>query len=99
MTAREPLIPLAILGDPVARCALLLNSFGWGPIVALNIFLPMYLQTVIGLSPTTAGLSLIVLMVSVNTSAGIFGPVFGRLTPYKIMPIGRLLVAIAAGPA
>src|SRR3954465_3998129 len=53
MTAPEPLIPLAILGDPVARCTLMLNSFGWGPIVALNIFLPMYLQTVVGLSPTT----------------------------------------------
>ena len=96
MTAREPLIPLAILGDPVARCTLMLNSFGWGPIVALNIFLPMYLQTVVGLSPTTAGLSLMVLMVSVNASAGVCGQFFGRLTHYKIMPIVGLLVAIAA---
>jgi len=96
MTAREPLIPLAILGDPVARCTLMLNSFGWGPIVALNIFLPMYLQTVVGLSPTTAGLSLMVLMVSVNASAGVCGQFFGRLTHYKIMPMVGLLVAIAA---
>jgi EmrB/QacA subfamily drug resistance transporter len=96
MTAPEPLIPLAILRDPVARCALMLNSFGWGPIVALNIFLPMYLQTVVGLSPTTAGLSLMVLMVSVNASAGICGQFFGRLTHYKTMPMIGLLVAIAA---
>jgi EmrB/QacA subfamily drug resistance transporter len=95
MTAPEPLIPLSILRDPVARCALLLNSFGWGPVIGLNIFLPVYLQSVVGLSPTNAGLSLMVLMVSVNTSAGICGQLYGRLTHYKIMPILGLLLAIA----
>ena len=86
-TAPEPLIPLAILRDPVARCAFLLNSFGWGAIVGLNIFLPMYLQSVIGLSPTNAGLSLMVLMVTVNASAGISGQFYGRMERYKTIPI------------
>jgi EmrB/QacA subfamily drug resistance transporter len=96
MTAPEPLIPLAILRDPVARCALMLNSFGWGPIVALNIFLPMYLQTVVGLSPTTAGLSLMVLMVTVNASAGVAGQFYGRVTHYKLIPLCGLVLAIAS---
>ena len=68
LTAPEPLIPIAILINPVVRWAVIANGFGWGPIVALNIFLPMYVQSVIGLSPTDAGLSLMILMVSLNTT-------------------------------
>jgi EmrB/QacA subfamily drug resistance transporter len=96
MTAPEPLIPLSILRDPVSRCALTMNSFGWGSIVGLNIFLPMYLQSVIGLSPTNAGLSLMVLMVTVNSSAGVAGQFYGRMTHYKLIPLGGLMLAIAS---
>ncbi len=96
MTAPEPLIPLSILRDPVPRCTLIMNSFGWGSIIGLNIFLPMYLQSVIGLSPTNAGLSLMVLMVTVNSSAGVAGQFYGRMTHYKLIPLGGLLLAIAS---
>ena len=54
LKAPEPLIPIAILADPVARCALTLNTFAWAPIIALNIFMPMYLQSALGLSASTA---------------------------------------------
>ena len=69
------------------------------PIVGLNIFLPIYLQSVVGLSPTDAGLSLIVLMVSLNTSAGIGGQVLGRVKHYKVLPMVGLVVAIGVGAA
>jgi EmrB/QacA subfamily drug resistance transporter len=96
LSAPEPLIPLSILRDPVPCCALMMNSFGWGSIVGLNIFLPMYLQSVIGLSPTNAGLSLMVLMVTVNSSAGVAGQFYGRMTHYKIIPLCGLSLAIAS---
>jgi MFS family permease len=95
-TAPEPLIPIAILVNPVVRWAVLANGFGWGSIVALNIFLPMYLQSVIGLSPTNAGLSLMLLMVSLNTSAGLAGQVLGRVRRYKLLPISMLVIAVAS---
>ena len=63
LTAPEPLIPVSILSDPVARCALAANTFGWAPIVGLNVFMPTYLQSVLGLSATSAGLTLMVIMV------------------------------------
>jgi MFS family permease len=94
MTAREPLIPISILSDPVARCALTLNTFGWAPIVGLNIFMPMYLQSVLGMSATTAGLSLMVIMVTVNASAGLSGQLLGRVKHYKRLPGLGLLIAI-----
>jgi EmrB/QacA subfamily drug resistance transporter len=93
MTAPEPLIPIAILLDPVVRCAVIANAFGWGSIIGLNIFLPMYLQIVIGLSPTHAGLSLIVLMVTLNLSAGFAGQVLCRVDRYKTLPLIGLLLA------
>lgn len=96
LTAPEPLIPLSILADPIARCAIAANAFGWGSIIGLNIFLPMYLQTVIGLSATTAGLSLMVLMVTLNTSAGVAGQLISRVQHYKTIPMLGLALAIAA---
>jgi MFS family permease len=96
LTAPEPLIPIAILTDPIVRWSVTANSFGWSAIIGLNIFLPIYLQSVIGLSPTNAGLSLMVLMMSLNSSAGLCGQVLGRVTHYKILPMVMLVIAIAA---
>jgi MFS family permease len=95
ITAAEPLIPVSILSDPVARWALAANTFGWAPIVGLNIFMPMYLQSVLAMSATSAGLSLMVIMVTLNTAAGVSGQLIGRVTNYKRLPMLSLLLAIA----
>jgi len=96
LTAPEPLIPLTILRDPVARDTMIVNAFGWGAIIGLNVFLPMYLQTVLRMSPTEAGLSLIVLMGALNLSAGTSSYLLARTTHYKLVPMIALVVAIAA---
>ena len=96
LTAPEPLIPLAVLRHPIVRSATIANACGWSAIVGLNIFLPIYLQSVVGLSATDAGLSLIVLMASLNISAGIGGQVLCRVTHYKALPIAGLVVAIGS---
>ena len=85
-----------MLKHPIVRWATIANGCGWSAIVGLNIFLPIYLQSVVGLSPTDAGLSLIVLMASLNISAGIGGQVLCRVTHYKALPIAGLVVAIAS---
>src|SRR5580704_8537975 len=96
LTAQEPLIPLAILSDPTARLAMVAHSFGWGSILALNIFLPMYLQTVLGWSATSSGLSLVILMVTLNASAGLSSQLVGRVKHYKLLPMMCLFVGIGA---
>src|SRR5262249_59118897 len=55
VTAPEPLIPLSVLQNPIVRCAIAANAFGWGAMIGLNVFLPIYLQGVLGFSPTAAG--------------------------------------------
>jgi MFS family permease len=95
-TAVEPLIPIAILTDPAARLTILSNCFGWGSLIGLNIFLPMYLQTALGWSATSSGMSLMVLMVTLNASAGVSSQLLGRVKHYKIVPSLCLVVGIAA---
>ncbi|MCC7347280.1 MAG: MFS transporter [Variibacter sp.] len=96
LRAPEPLIPLSILRSAEARCAIGLNAFAWGAIIALNIYLPAYLQTVLGFSASHAGLSLMILMVTVNTSAGFNGQIIGRVVHYKRLPVLGLAVTVAA---
>jgi MFS family permease len=96
LTAAEPLIPIAILADPAARLAMLTHSFGWGSILGLNIFLPMYLQNALGWSPTDSGVSLMILMVTLNTSAGFSSQLIGRVKHYKLLPTVFLVIAIGA---
>jgi len=95
LRAPEPLIPIFILKHPIVRCAIVANALGWGSIIGLNVFLPMYLQGVMGLSPSRAGLSLVVVMVALNTSAGLAGQVLGRVRHYNLLPMGGLLLAVA----
>jgi MFS family permease len=96
LTTQEPLIPLAILSDRIARLAMVAHSFGWGSILALNIFLPMYLQTALGWSATSSGLSLMILMVTLNASAGLSSQLVGRVKHYKLLPMIFLFVGIGA---
>jgi EmrB/QacA subfamily drug resistance transporter len=95
-TAPEPLIPLSILSNREVRLSIAANAFGWGPIVGLHIFLPMYLQNIVGMAPTTAGLSVLMLAVALNVSAGITGTILPRRERYKTIPILGMTLAIAA---
>jgi MFS family permease len=94
LTAAEPLIPIAILSDRAARRAIAAHSFGWGAMVSLNVFLPMYLQSALGWSPTSSGLSMIILMVTLNVSAGLSGQLLGRVRRYKLLPLCFLILCI-----
>ena len=94
--APEPLIPISILTHPIVRCAITTNTFGWGAIIGLNIMLPIYLQSAMGLSATQAGLSLVAFMVALNTSAGLAGQVLGRVRHYKLLPMIGLTISMLA---
>ena len=95
-TAPEPLIPLSILSDREARLSVIVNAFGWGPIVGLHIFLPIYLQNIVGMAPALAGITVLMLAVTLNVSAGVNGWLLPRRERYKTIPILGLLLAIVA---
>ena len=92
----SPLIPIAILSDRAARLVIAAHSFGWGAIIALNVFLPIYLQSALGWSPTSAGLSLVILMLTLNSTAGLSSQLLGRVRRYKLLPLCFLVVGVGA---
>ena len=96
LTAAEPLIPIAILSDRAARLAIAAHSFGWGAMISLNVFLPMYLQSALGWSPTSSGFSMMILMVTLNVSAGLSGQILGRVRHYKALPVCCLALCVGA---
>src|SRR5690606_21020446 len=79
-----------------SRLSIMVNTFGWAPIVGLHIFLPVYLQNVVGMAPAAAGLSVLMLAVTLNISAGVTGSILPRQRRYKTIPIIGLIVAIIA---
>lgn len=86
-TAREPLIPLSVLGNDVVSRGTVAASCGMGAYVGLSIYLPVYFQSARGMSTTESGLALLPLLVGAVVGATIAGQLLGRITHYKRVPI------------
>jgi EmrB/QacA subfamily drug resistance transporter len=94
--APEPLIPRGVLANPVVRMGTLAACFGMGTYIGLTIYLPVYFETVRGLSASLSGLALIPLMVGTVVGATFSGRVMLYVKHYRRLPVVGLAVAIAA---
>ena len=95
-TAREPLIPLSVLGNRVVATGTLAASLAMGTYVGLTITIPIYFETVLGLSARQSGLALLPFMVTVPIGATISGRVMAVVTHYKRMPfVGLTLTTLS----
>ena len=95
-TAAEPLIPLAVLANPVVKTATLAAGLGMGTLIGLSIFMPIYFETVLGFTASESGLSLIPLSIGTVVGSTAAGRLMMRLEHYKIPPQIGLCVALAA---
>lgn len=104
--ARDPLLPLPLLAEPTILRSNLFTACGHGTIIALVTFLPIYLQSVRGLSPAEVG----VLLLPLSLGGGVGGLTAGRMmtatgiaAPIAGAGLGLGTVALAAialaGPA
>jgi EmrB/QacA subfamily drug resistance transporter len=95
-TADEPLIPLAVLANPVVRNATLSGAFGLGAFIALTMFLPIYFEGAFGLTADQSGLALIPLTIATVTGATIAGRLMSRIRHYKAPPLVGLAASTLA---
>jgi EmrB/QacA subfamily drug resistance transporter len=95
-TAREPLVPLGVLSNPIVIFAVLANAMGASSTMVLNVFMPMFFQLLVGLGASHSGLLLMTLMFSFNVGAGISGYVTGKVRRYKVLPMIGALLALSA---
>ncbi len=93
--APEPFIPLSILREPVVGAVTVAGFFSVGVIIGLSIFLPLYFELVLGFSPSGSGTALIVFLAAATVGSFIAGRLMIRLTHYKLVPAGGLVLGIA----
>jgi len=96
--ASEPVLPPRLFRDPVFRVAtatlFLIGVAMFGAIV----FLPLFLQVVVGASATSSGLLLLPLMAGIVASSVVVGRVISRTGRYRWYPVaGTALMTIAMG--
>src|ERR1700756_125259 len=96
LTAREPFIPLTILGGRVTSTITCAAFFGVGTIIGITIYTPLYCETVLGLSASSSGLALIAFMAGTVVGSLTTARLMVRLAHYMRVPLAALLFAVTA---
>jgi len=89
----EPLIPLALFKDPVIRiCSVCIFVLGMG-MFGVIIYLPLFMQGVLGVSATQSGTLMTPMMLGAVTGSFLGGQLTYRLRSYKVPGVlGSILV-------
>jgi EmrB/QacA subfamily drug resistance transporter len=90
--AAEPIIPLKLFRSTVFSVA---SSIGFVIGLAMFgaiIFIPLFLQLVYGVSPTSSGLRMLPLMAGLLTASILSGRAISRIGRYKVFPIAGTAV-------
>ncbi len=96
MTAAEPLIPLRVLENQVALTSTMTMFFMMGAYLALNIYLPIFFQTLGGMSASESGMALIPLLLFTSAGAWVASRLMPRTAHYKRLPLAGLIVSSLA---
>ncbi|MGH9307409.1 MAG: MDR family MFS transporter [Acidimicrobiales bacterium] len=93
--AEEPLIPLELFRNRIFSATSGIGFIvGFGMFGAI-IYLPLYLQTVHGATPTSSGLQLVPLMMGLLLTSIVTGQLITKTGRYKIFPIlGTAVMAV-----
>jgi len=94
--AEEPIIPMRLFRNPTFSVG---NAFGFligSAIFGGAIYLPLYLQTVQGMSPTRSGLAMLPMVVGMFSMSITSGLLITKTGRYKIFPIIGAAILIAA---
>ncbi|WP_409568380.1 MDR family MFS transporter [Methylobacterium sp. J-072] len=93
-TAAEPLIPTEVLKDRVVYSATLSACFAMGTFIGLTIYVPIFLEGVIGLTASESGMALVPLMVGTVTGATLSGRSMLLFRHYKRLPLAMMSLSI-----
>jgi EmrB/QacA subfamily drug resistance transporter len=85
--AVEPIIPLALFRSVVFRIASALGFVIGLSMFGAIIFIPLFLQLVYGVSPTSSGLRMLPLMGGLLAASILSGRAIARIGRYKIFPV------------
>src|SRR5207248_2515452 len=94
--AADPIVPLDLLRTRAVAVASVGLFLATAALFAINVFVPLFLQTTTGATPTQAGLLLVPMMIGITVSTTLAGRSLARTGRYKRFPLaGLALMSIA----
>ncbi|CAN7534341.1 MDR family MFS transporter [Mesorhizobium sp. LjRoot246] len=98
MRAAEPLISLEVLGNPIVLAGTLSLFLLQAANIGLVVYLPVYLQSILGLSASGSGTAMLGLMLGTVAGATISGRTIQRFVHYKrIAMVGMTFAILCLG--
>jgi len=94
--APDPILPLALLRTRTVAVSSLVLFLTTAALFSVTVFVPLYLQTTTGATPTQAGLLLIPMLVGITLSTNLSGRMIERSGRYKAFPLAGLAMMSAA---
>ena len=91
VVAEEPFLPIAVLANPVVRCAALAGGCSMATLVGMTIFVPLYFEVVMHMSASQSGLALIPQLGATVVFSTVTGRLMTHVVHYKRMPLIGLL--------
>ncbi|MDL2399466.1 MDR family MFS transporter [Rhizobium mayense] len=90
----EPLISLEVLGNPVVRYGTLAMFTVQAANVGLSVYLPVYMQSIHGLSASSSGIAMLGLLLGTVLGASISGRTIPRVPHYKMIAVAGALFSL-----
>lgn len=90
--AADPIVPMAMLRTRAVAVASAGLFLGTASLFAAVVFVPLFLQTATGASPTEAGLLLVPMMLATTLSTNLAGRSIARTGRYSALPPAGLVV-------
>jgi EmrB/QacA subfamily drug resistance transporter len=94
--APDPIVPLHLLRTRSVAVASAVLFLGTAALFSVTVFVPLFLETTTGATPTEAGLLLVPAMLGITASTTLSGRVIARTGRYKRFPIAGLALMTAA---
>src|SRR3954452_3257542 len=93
--AADPIVPLDMLRTRTVAIASAALFLATAALFAINVFVPLFLQTTTGATPTEAGLLLVPMMLGITLSTNLAGRAIARTGRYKRYPLAGLALMTA----
>jgi MFS family permease len=94
--AADPIVPLALLHTRAVALVSIALFLATAALFAITVFVPLFLQTATGATPTEAGLLMVPAMLGIAVSTTLSGRRIARTGRYKRFPVAGLALMTAA---
>jgi len=93
---KEPMLPLSLFRERRLTVSYVLGFFGFCVVAGVTIYIPLWIQNVMGFSATTSGLMLMPMSLAWPLASNLSGKYMFRFGARRFMLLGTILVASGA---